>query len=481
MSQQVLPLIVQCLKNEHSYPCRIEGKIPDDLRGTLYRNGPGIFERKGVRKNILIDGDGMIRSFEITDKGVFFRNKHIRTEKFVDEQKADCFQYATWSTKMPGILPNLFARNVKNQAGVSVLFRGGRLFAFDDGFMPYELNPETLETLGIAEDLKYREANICNFGAHSKYDPFKQQWIHFGINYVGIKMSIEIGCYNAQNKLLQYKRFYLPFSRKVFFHDFFMTEHYLVFNLHPYYLNFAPFLFGLKPVSESLEWKPDKGNVLMIIDRNFDKEPVFIDAPPRYMWHTLNAYEANGNIIGEFVGYAAPDNLSDTNNKFSAIVKGKDVKQTIKNPSYLYRYEIDVKAKKVKEHLICNHILEMPMINALKSCSKQRYGYFIKSDKEVALSSNLVRYDYFKDECIEYNEDLEVNCFEPIFAPRQGYNYSENGAEPGYVLTEYNNQHTGKAYLAIFDAEHIGDGPIAKAHLEHHLPIGFHGCWNPLN
>ena len=31
------------LKQEYTYQAGVEGKIPQELRGTLYRNGPGLF------------------------------------------------------------------------------------------------------------------------------------------------------------------------------------------------------------------------------------------------------------------------------------------------------------------------------------------------------------------------------------------------------------------------------------------------------
>ena len=33
------------------------------------------------------------------------------------------------------------------------------------------------------------------------------------------------------------------------------------------------------------------------------------------------------------------------------------------------------------------------------------------------------------------------------------------------------------SHLAIFDAQHIEDGPIARADLDHRVPMGFHGSW----
>jgi carotenoid cleavage dioxygenase-like enzyme len=39
----------------------VEGNIPRELNGSLYRNGPGLFERGGLRKPHLLDGDGLVQ------------------------------------------------------------------------------------------------------------------------------------------------------------------------------------------------------------------------------------------------------------------------------------------------------------------------------------------------------------------------------------------------------------------------------------
>ena len=36
------------------------GKIPEDLEGTLLRNGPGLFEIGGIPVSQPFDGDGMV-------------------------------------------------------------------------------------------------------------------------------------------------------------------------------------------------------------------------------------------------------------------------------------------------------------------------------------------------------------------------------------------------------------------------------------
>eukprot|EP01025_Chloroclados_australasicus_P014790 TRINITY_DN169_c0_g2_i1.p3 TRINITY_DN169_c0_g2~~TRINITY_DN169_c0_g2_i1.p3 ORF type:complete len:201 (+),score=-7.97 TRINITY_DN169_c0_g2_i1:110-712(+) len=54
----------------------IIGEIPRDLEGTLFRNGPALFERNGLRKN-LIDGDGMISKFSFKEGRVHFMNRRL--------------------------------------------------------------------------------------------------------------------------------------------------------------------------------------------------------------------------------------------------------------------------------------------------------------------------------------------------------------------------------------------------------------------
>jgi len=35
----------------------------------------------------------------------------------------------------------------------------------------------------------------------------------------------------------------------------------------------------------------------------------------------------------------------------------------------------------------------------------------------------------------------------------------------------------GKSFLAVFDAAHLENGPVAKVKLRTHLPMSFHGWW----
>ena len=110
------------LREEHDYEARVEGVIPAGLRGTFYRNGPGLFDRGGIRKRALFDGDGMVQAFLFHDGGVRYRNRFVRTSKFVGGGGRGKVFFPSWSTQAPGGFPANFwgAGRVKYQAGVTV-------------------------------------------------------------------------------------------------------------------------------------------------------------------------------------------------------------------------------------------------------------------------------------------------------------------------------------------------------------------------
>jgi len=99
----------------------IEGNIPPELKGSLYRNGPGLFERGGLRKPHLLDGDGLVQRLSFADGVVHYQNAFVRTAKFAAEEKAGTFRFATWSMRRPGgMLANLGGGSIHSQAGVTV-------------------------------------------------------------------------------------------------------------------------------------------------------------------------------------------------------------------------------------------------------------------------------------------------------------------------------------------------------------------------
>lgn len=59
----------------------ITGSVPQELSGTLYRNGPADWESGGFNGAHPFDGDGLMVKFTITDGTVRFRSRYVDTPK----------------------------------------------------------------------------------------------------------------------------------------------------------------------------------------------------------------------------------------------------------------------------------------------------------------------------------------------------------------------------------------------------------------
>lgn len=463
------------LREEHVYEAVLEGRLPDTLRGTLYRNGPGLFDRGGLRKRTLLDGDGMVQAFRFHRQGVQYRNRFVRTRKFVEESAAGAFIYPTWSTQAPGgLLANFWSGGrLLSQAGVSVYIWRGRLYAFDESNLPFELDPITLETvgqsrLGLAD-------GFTIYSAHPKLDPQSSEWLHFGLRY-GPNPAIHFTVFSADGGLKLHRA--IPMPRYVYLHDWFVSERHLVVSLQPVEIKFWGFLLGLRSIADSLRWQPEKGNLLMVLPRDGSGEPIFIPTEARYMWHSVNAFEVSGEIAADFVGYDNPDHFVGPDPVISAVMAGRTGNFAF--PGELRRYRIDPAKRTAREERLDKGSYEWPRINEQHRCSRYRFAYLCRTRPGEFFWSYLVRVDMESGRTTSCDFGEGNYCSEPVFVPKPGFHYAPHASEePGWVSSLVYDSHTRKSFLAILDAEHMVDGPLAKVHLSHHAPFSYHGWWQP--
>lgn len=79
----------ESLKTEQAYWIdEIDGNIPQELEGTLFRNGPGLLDVNGENYGHPFDGDGMICAIAFKDGKAHFANQFVKTPEFLAEQKA---------------------------------------------------------------------------------------------------------------------------------------------------------------------------------------------------------------------------------------------------------------------------------------------------------------------------------------------------------------------------------------------------------
>ena len=468
-----LALLGKSLRTEYDYLARVEGTLPRDLRGTLYRNGPGLFERDGYRKNHLLDGDGMIQAFDFSDDGVRFRNRFVRTAKFVAEERAGAYKYATWTTRAPGgVVANIGVPEILTQAGVTTLVKHDRLLAFGEVMLPYALDPASLETTGQFEIDGL--ASGINFKAHTKTDARTGDWILLGVEF-GRRRQLHVVVRDRDGRVGS-RSTYAP-ERNVYVHDFFATERHVMVLLHPLETSAIGVISGLESFTETLSWRPELGNILVVFDRNGAEAPTVIEAPSRFMWHALNSYESGNEIIADFVGYEAPDHFIGPNPSMKAIMNGG--RGTGEFPGEVRRYVIDLAARKARDELVSAGHHEFPIANPAHVCLPHRIGYFAHSRDKNWYHNGVAVIDFKtgKAETFSFGPGHQIG--EAIFAAKPGHRYDVlKDRESGWLLAEVLDGAAGTSFLAVFDTQAIAAGPIARIMLTHHVPISFHGYWH---
>ena len=462
------------LRQENDYPATLEGDLPDALRGTLYRNGPGLFDRGGLRKRNLLDGDGMVQSFRFHDNGVRYRNRFVRTRKYQAEEAAGRFIYPSWSTQAPGgFWANLLGANeIAGQAGITVFPWRGRLYAFDECSLPYELDPDSLETFGESR-LGLAEGKTI-YAAHSKMDPVSGEWLHFGVLY-GPKPKLHITVFRKNGALKLHRTLAMP--RNVYMHDWFVSGRHLILSLHPVHIAYWSVLLGLRSIAESLSWRAEQGNLIMVLEREGDNPPLLLESSACYMWHSLNAYNRGGEIVADFIGYQNPDHFVGSDPVASAVMTGRRGEHAF--PGALRRYLIDPAARSMREELLDVGSYEWPRVNELHRCHDYRFGYMAKTRPGDFFWTVLCRIDMRTGRRESY--DFGAGCYlsEPVFVPLPGRLYPpDDPVEAGFVLTEVYDSRTRRSYLAVLRAEGIASGPVAVVHLKHHVPFSYHGWWS---
>ena len=447
---------------------RIEGKLPQSLSGTLYRNGPGLFERDDYRKASVLDGDGYVQAVSIDGGKATHQARFVRTKKYLDEEKAGKYLGATWTTRAPGgMFSNLGGGGIRDQAGVTTYQVRDTLYAIDENTAtvhqldPNTLHTKTIQSAGVVEGMTIK--------AHTKIDAHTGDWMMLGGNY-GPSMSIASAVHHKDGTRTALPATKAP--RQVYTHDFFATENYFLLYLQPAFFNPLSFLAGLNSFTQSIKWKPEEGGLLALIPRNGD-ETRYIETPSSWMWHALNAYEEGNTLIADFVGYDSPEHFIGEDPAFSAIMEGRLAGN--QTGGHLRRFVVNLDTNMAREERIADGPFEFPMGHAATALHKHRYGYMSYGAHDSIFHSGLARVDTQTGNTTTVDLGEKIWVGEPIHAPDPARPLQENA---GWIIAQALDGATNKSFYAVFNADNLAAGPIAKLHLDTHMPISFHGHWS---
>ena len=269
---------------------KVSGELPRELAGTLYRNGPNPqFDAPGSHWFV---GDGMLHAFHLENGRASYRNRWVRTPKWLAEHDVGRALFGGFGRKLADTPASLADGGVAN---TNIIFHGGRLLALEEAHLPTEIEPGTLATRGY-----------CNYGghitgpvtAHPKIDPVTGELIFFGYSASGpFTPTLSFGSISASGKVTRFDRFEAPYASMV--HDFIVTEHHLLFPILPLTGSMTRAMNGQPPYA----WEPDKGAYVGVMKRGGAKDIVWFRGESCYVFHVMNAWEEGSRIVADVMQF----------------------------------------------------------------------------------------------------------------------------------------------------------------------------------
>ncbi|MDY7016532.1 MAG: carotenoid oxygenase family protein, partial [Cyanobacteriota bacterium] len=454
----------------------IDGEIPPQLNGTLFRNGPGLLDINGSPFKHPFDGDGMICAFSFRDGRVYFRNRFVRTQAFVEEQEAGEILYrGVFGTQKPGgWLQNLFDLRLKNIANTNIIYWGEKLLALWEAAEPYRLNPYTLETEGL-DLLDGILQPGGSFSAHPRIDPHCELddgapcLVNFSVK-TGLSSQIEIYELNPRGKLLRQHVHAIPGF--AFMHDFAITPNYCLFLQNPVKFNPLPYILGWRGAGECISFDAKQPARIIAIPRKPPYEGVqILEARAGFVFHHANAFELEEDIVAlDSICY---DSLSQIEPEKSY----KEVDFDSLSPGQLWRFTLNLKENTVDRQLLESRSCEFPTLHPQNMGQPYRYLFVGATHHPTgnAPLQGILKLDLASGDRQFWSAAPRGFLSEPIFVPKP-----EGGDEDeGWLLAMVYDASQHRSDLVILEAREVDRGPIARLHLDYHLPYGLHGSWTP--
>lgn len=448
------PSLNHSIRREHGFETlRVEGNIPSELKGTLYRTGPGLLERFGRPISHPFDADGALTAVRFSDQ-VQGATQIVKSRQYWEEEQKGRFLYGATASHWQQIKNNL-TQQVKSTGNTNVLSWQNKIYALVENAKPVEIDAHTLRSRDVVDfDGIIPQA----FSAHPHRVESLKTTFNFGIR----GKNIDLFALPDAGRAERIATIAAPWIAMV--HDFIATDTHLVFFIGPAKLVLWRALLGIGGLSKYFKWEPEAGMAIIVVPLVSPNKPIQFSVETFWVWHFVNAYQDNGDIVvdalrhDDFGAFAAPSSAGPEQSE----------------PA-LYRYRINPKALTMTAEPLWQAPCEFPSIHPNYSGGKHRYVWLQTFPDEAANGAGVARFDTATHQLQRWIAPHGHLCCEPVFVPG---GMSESN---GWILQLIQDPTIAQSYLAILDAERLAETPLAKVWFRQGIPMTFHGVFVPHN
>ncbi len=445
------------LSREHGFePLRIEGKVPSQLRGTLYRAGPATSGRFGKPYTHMFEGDGAIAAIRFGEGDPQGAVRFIRNQGFVAEERAGKPLFQSAADPLTRVVQALKGRS-KNTANTSVMQWNDTLYALMEAAGPVAFDSE-LNTIGESDLDGVLQSP---FSAHPHTIPQRNASYNFGVAWgAGGKLCTYEMKQGGGARMINSLKLKYP----VMLHDFMATENHMVFFVSPARFKIANLTLGLGDAADFLAWRPEDGTEVIVVPNDDPDRTRRFKVDPFFQIHFGGGFEEGDDIVVDYFRY--PDSSAMRRNI-----------QEIDKPPILGEY-VRARIPKGKSEIRFDRQsdtgMEFGSIDPRKLGEPYRYMFGMTIDVPNA-RDGVVRVDNKTGKVDSWYVEGRMRLGEPIFVPRS----AKAREGDGFVIVQAYSGDSHTSEWMVFDTKKIADGPVCRAHLDHHIPSAFHGTWIP--
>ena len=465
---------------EYNFSDSIEGRVPQGLKGTFFRNGPGLINVYGTELAHPIDGDGLIVRLSFPGDGsVNLAAAFVQTFSHKEEREAKQMLYPG----QMGTRVKAGKRKFRDQSHTNVYYWGGKLLSCHEYTLPHALDPQTLKTVG-PDTLGEVFGKRGPVAAHFRVDQSSNTLVVFGFRpcnpIVDEPPQIHIAEFTEDWKPL--KSHVAHIAGLNYVHDIAVTPNYYVCQMTPFVKvdekSVEMVISGEKLPGEQMRLYPDMPCRLVIIDRVTGKLVAQPDLAEKcHIYHFGNVWE-EGTGKDKLVVQAAclPAKFTMEFQERLWLTNGLDA------PSQYFTMKVNLKEQTVAMQLSEGASCEFPTIHpALHSVAAKsdadipRFSYLMANGNGKRMPFNaVIKHDALSKEGRQVYVANGFTLGEPIFAPRK----PQSSQDDGWVIVQATHPEQGTEFH-ILDATKVHEGPLCRLKVQGcQIPNGFHGTWS---
>ena len=460
---------------EAAFPCEFQecdafvqsigNTLPDFLHGSYYLNGPARFGFGELVYRNWLDGDGMVCSLRFEKDAIRLRSRYVQSTKFQDEHSAGRPLFRTFATTFPGSRLNRIHNSLESPVNVSVYAFAGRLLAFGEQGLPWELDSATLETRGQF-NFNGRLNAASPFSAHPKIDSDFGEIFNFGVFFSDQAPKLYFYCFGPDG--LRYRKA-VPLEYPCSIHDFSLSPNYAVFYVSPYLMDIAALLREEKSVMDSLRWAPEHGSTLLILSRHSGEVVASIPIGNRYCLHLINSFEEGDSLTVDVLEFDEPlyGQYQPVPNLFQSVSRGGPVRFVLDLRSRVLLQRVELDYSRAPDFPAIAPPQAMHCYDDFWMLGISATGHYGRKFFDQLVHANWTR---FATSDIYQSPPMRYLGGEPVFV-------GPDGEREGVIICQEFDALARQSSFLIFEAAEVAKGPIARIPVEHQMPLGFHAMF----